>query len=173
MTPTHHTALRRAPTLIALAALVTGCGSRPATATGALTVSTAAERPTVEGSAEYFTGAVRVEMLFAPQGARDFGAARVTFEPGARSAWHSHPAGQTLVVTEGTGWVQTEGGERREIKPGDVVWTPPGVRHWHGATRTTAMTHLALQGALDGRVVEWAEHVDDTTYDNQGDTHHE
>jgi quercetin dioxygenase-like cupin family protein len=89
----------------------------------------------------------------------------VTFEAGARSAWHSHPLGQTLIVTAGTGWIQEEGGgEKQEIRQGDVVWTPPGVWHWHGATRTTAMTHIAIQEALDGKVVEWTEKVSDEQY---------
>lgn len=127
-------------------------------------VSTAEQRGTMEGGSEHFTGTATIAMLFAPEGARDFSGAYVTFEPGARTAWHSHPAGQTLVVTEGTGWVQTEGGERRDIRPGDVVWTPPGVRHWHGATDTTAMTHMAVQGQVGDEVVNWQEQVSDAQY---------
>jgi quercetin dioxygenase-like cupin family protein len=88
----------------------------------------------------------------------------VTFAPGARSAWHTHPAGQLLIVTSGTGWVQEEGGEKREIKPGDVIWTPPGVKHWHGATATTSMGHIAITSVVDGKNVDWAEKVSDEQY---------
>ena len=117
-----------------------------------------------KGSAEYFTGNVRIDPLFeAPEPARGRGAS-VTFEPGARSAWHRHPLGQTLIVTAGCGWVQSEGQPKVEIKPGDVVWCPPNERHWHGATPTTAMTHIAIQEALDGKVVEWMEKVTDEVY---------
>jgi quercetin dioxygenase-like cupin family protein len=116
-------------------------------------------QPAGNGSADYFTGAVRVDPLFqAPDPARVTGGS-VTFEPGARTAWHAHPLGQTLIVTVGCGWVQREGGSVEEIRPGDVVWIPPGVKHWHGATATTAMTHIAIQEKLDGKVVEWMEHV--------------
>lgn len=90
--------------------------------------------------------------------------AYVTFEPGARSAWHTHPLGQTLIVTAGTGWVQQEGGEKQDIKPGDVIWIPPGVKHWHGATATNGMTHIAIQEQLDGKNVEWMEQVSDEQY---------
>ena len=103
-------------------------------------------------------------MLFGPNGPRTFGGATVVFEPGARTSWHSHPAGQTLVVTDGSGWMQTDGGPRHEVKAGDVVWTPPGVRHWHGATTATAITHIALQGEVSGRTVDWFEPVTDAQY---------
>ena len=117
-----------------------------------------------KGPPEYFTGNVRIDPLFeAPEPARGRGAS-VTFEPGARTAWHRHPLGQTLIVTAGCGWVQSEGQPKVEIKPGDVVWCPPNERHWHGATPTTAMTHIAIQEALDGRVVEWMENVSDEQY---------
>ena len=117
-----------------------------------------------KGPAEWFTGAVRVDALFqAPEPARVAGA-RVTFEPGARTAWHTHPLGQTLVVTEGVGWAQTEGGAREEIRPGDVVWFAPGERHWHGATRTTGMTHLAVQERSEGKAVVWGEMVTEEEY---------
>ncbi|MCA9673230.1 MAG: cupin domain-containing protein [Myxococcales bacterium] len=129
-----------------------------------LSISAASKRATITGAKAYFTGKVKVAMLFAPQGPRTFSGASVSFEPGARSAWHSHPAGQTLVVTAGAGWVQMQGQPRRDLKPGDVVWTPPGVRHWHGATDSSAMTHLALQGAVDGKAVNWFEHVSDAQY---------
>jgi quercetin dioxygenase-like cupin family protein len=117
-----------------------------------------------QGPAEYFTGSVRVEPLFPVSAPSRISSASVTFEPGARSAWHTHPLGQTLIVTAGTGWVQQEGGERQEIKPGDVIWTPPGVKHWHGATATSSVTHLAIQEALDGKVVEWMEKVSEEQY---------
>lgn len=117
-----------------------------------------------KGSAENFTGNVRVDPLFeSPDPARTRGAS-VTFEPGAHSAWHRHPLGQTLIVTSGCGWVQSEGGPKVEIRPGDVVWCPPTEKHWHGATPTTAMTHIAIQEALDGKVIEWLEKVSDEEY---------
>lgn len=121
-------------------------------------------QPSSYGPDEYFTGKVRVDPLFeAPDPARVRGAS-VTFEPGARSAWHTHPLGQTLIVISGCGWVQSEGQPKVEIRPGDVVWCPPNERHWHGATPTTAMTHIAIQEALDGKVVEWMEKVSDEQY---------
>jgi quercetin dioxygenase-like cupin family protein len=121
-------------------------------------------RPSSTGSADYFTGSVRLDPLFeAPEPARVRGA-MVTFEPGARTAWHTHPLGQTLIVTAGCGWVQREGGPVAEIRPGDVVWFPPGEKHWHGATATTGMTHIAIQEQLDGKTVEWLEPVSDEEY---------
>jgi quercetin dioxygenase-like cupin family protein len=118
-------------------------------------------RPSGRGPAEYFTGAVRVDPLFeAPDPGRVRGAL-VTFEPGARTAWHTHPLGQTLVVTAGCGWAQRWGGPVEEIRPGDVVWFPPGEKHWHGATATTAMSHIAIREKLDGKNGEWMEHVTD------------
>ncbi|TIQ19028.1 MAG: cupin domain-containing protein [Mesorhizobium sp.] len=121
-------------------------------------------QPSGPGPADYFTGAVRIDPLFqAPEPAR-VGGASVTFEPGARTAWHTHPLGQTLIVTAGLGRVQREGAPVEEIRPGDVVWIPPGVKHWHGASATTAMTHLAVQESLDGKPVEWLEKVSDEQY---------
>jgi quercetin dioxygenase-like cupin family protein len=121
-------------------------------------------QPSQKGPADYFTGNVRIDPLnTAPAPAR-VSCASVTFEPGARSAWHSHPLGQTLIVTAGCGWTQCEGEAIVEIRPGDVIWCPPGRRHWHGATPTTAMTHIAIQEALDGKVVDWMEHVTDAEY---------
>ena len=118
-------------------------------------------QPSGKGPADYFTGTVRIDPLFqAPDPARVRGAS-VTFEPGARTAWHTHPLGQTLIVTAGCGRVQREGGPVEEIRPGDVVWFAPGEKHWHGASPTTAMTHIALQEALDGKVVDWMEKVSD------------
>ena len=121
-------------------------------------------QPSGKGPAEYFTGTVRIDPLFeTPDPARARGAS-VTFEPGARSAWHTHPLGQILIVTSGCGWVQSEGGPKAQIRAGDVVWCPPKEKHWHGATPTTAMTHIAIQEQLDGKVVEWMEKVSDEQY---------
>ena len=117
-----------------------------------------------QGPADWFTGAVRIDPLFkASEPARVVGAS-VTFEPGARTAWHTHPLGQTLIVTAGCGLAQREGGPVEQIRPGDVVWFPPGEKHWHGATATTAMTHIAIQEALDGKTVDWMEKVGDGEY---------
>ena len=121
-------------------------------------------RPSGRGPAEYFTGAVRVDPLFeAPDPGRVRGAL-VTFEPGARTAWHTHPLGQTLYVVAGVGRAQTWGGPVREIRPGDTVWIPPHEKHWHGAMPDTAMTHIAIQEKLDGKAVTWMEHVTDEQY---------
>jgi quercetin dioxygenase-like cupin family protein len=121
-------------------------------------------RPSRAGSAEYFTGAVRIEpLLEAPDPARVRGAS-VTFEPGARTAWHTHPLGQTLIVTSGRGRVQIWGGAVEEVQPGDVVWFPPGEKHWHGATPTSALTHIAIHEALNGKNVDWLEQVSDDQY---------
>jgi len=123
-----------------------------------------AAKPSDKGPADYFTGSVRIDSRFqAPAPAR-IGGAIVTFEPGARTAWHTHPLGQTLIVTFGLGWAQREGGSIEEIRPGDVVWFAPGEKHWHGATATTGMTHVAIAEALDGRAVDWMEHVTDDQY---------
>jgi quercetin dioxygenase-like cupin family protein len=121
-------------------------------------------QPSSEGSAEWFTGTVRIEPLIqAPAPARVI-CARVTFEPGARTAWHTHPLGQTLIISAGCGLAQREGGPITEIRPGDVIWFPPGEKHWHGATASTAMTHIAIQEHLDGTAVHWLEHVTDEQY---------
>ena len=121
-------------------------------------------QPSTKGAAQYFTSDVRIDPLAEnPEPSRIL-AASVTFEPGARTAWHTHPLGQTLIVTAGCGWVQREGGPVEEIRPGDVVWFAPGEKHWHGATRTTGMTHIAIQEALNGKVVDWMEHVSDAQY---------
>ena len=117
-----------------------------------------------KGPSDWFTGSVRIDPLFAAaEPARGQGAA-VTFEPGARTAWHTHPLGQTLIVTFGLGWVQREGGPIEEIRPGDVVWFEPGEKHWHGASPSSAMTHIAIQEALNGKVVDWMEKVSDDQY---------
>jgi quercetin dioxygenase-like cupin family protein len=121
-------------------------------------------RPSQKGPEHWFTGTVRIDPLFAaPEPARVSGA-QVTFEPGARTAWHTHPLGQTLIVTAGLGWVQREGGQIEEIRAGDVVWFPPGLKHWHGATQTTAMTHIAIQESVNGKNVDWMEKVADNQY---------
>ncbi len=131
---------------------------------GAMEIKRSGSQPSRKGPAEYFTGAVRVDPLFqAPDPARVSGGS-VTFEPGARTAWHTHPLGQTLIVTSGFGWVQHEGGPIEEVRPGDVVWFPPGLRHWHGATPTTAMTHIAITESLNGKNVDWMEKVSDDQY---------
>ena len=117
-----------------------------------------------KGPSDWFTGIVKIDPLFqAPAPARVQGA-RVTFEPGARTAWHTHPLGQTLIVTSGCGWVQRDGEPIEEVRPGDVVWFPPGEKHWHGATLTTAMTHIAIQEQLDGKAVDWMEKVSEEQY---------
>jgi quercetin dioxygenase-like cupin family protein len=121
-------------------------------------------RPSTKGPQDYFSGSVRVEPVFQVGDPMRFNAGSVTFEPGARTAWHTHPLGQTLIITAGLGWVQTEGGPIEEVRPGDVVWFPPGEKHWHGATPTTAMTHIAVQEALNGKNVDWMEKVSDTQY---------
>ncbi|HEY6458410.1 MAG TPA: cupin domain-containing protein [Steroidobacteraceae bacterium] len=118
----------------------------------------------LKGPPEYFTGVVRIDPLNAAAAPARVSCASVSFEPGARSAWHTHPLGQTLIVTSGCGWTQCEGGPRYEIRPGDVIWCPPNHRHWHGATASTAMTHIAIQEGLDGRFVEWKERVTDAEY---------
>ena len=121
-------------------------------------------RPSGKGQAEYFTGPVRIDPLCNPPApARVFGAS-VTFEPGARTAWHTHPLGQTLIVTAGCGWAQRWGGPVEEIRPGDVIWFSPGEKHWHGATPTTAMTHIAIVEQLDGKSADWMEKVSDEQY---------
>ncbi|AHF84318.1 cupin [Rhizobium leguminosarum bv. trifolii WSM1689] len=121
-------------------------------------------QPSAKGPADWFTGSVRVDPLFAATSPARAAGASVTFEPGARTAWHTHPLGQTLIVTSGCGRVQREGGPVEEIRAGDVVWFAPGERHWHGASPTTAMTHIAIQEQLDGKVVDWMEHVTDAQY---------
>ncbi|MBR0558685.1 (R)-mandelonitrile lyase [Neokomagataea anthophila] len=124
----------------------------------------AGHKPSMRGPAEWFTGTVRVDFLFNPAAPERVQGANVTFEPGARTAWHTHPLGQTLVVTSGVGRVQRWGGPIEEIRPGDVVWFAPGEKHWHGAARETAMTHLAIQEVENGKVVDWLEHVSDQQY---------
>jgi quercetin dioxygenase-like cupin family protein len=121
-------------------------------------------QPSSQGPEAYFTGTVRIDPLFNPPEPARTTTALVTFEPRARTAWHTHPLGQTLIVTAGCGWVQRDGGPVEEIRPGDVVWFPPGERHWHGATATTAMSHIAIQEKLNGSPVDWMENVTDEQY---------
>jgi quercetin dioxygenase-like cupin family protein len=121
-------------------------------------------RASEKGPAEWFSGAVRLDPLAQTPDPARVNVAAVTFEPGARTAWHTHPLGQTLVVTAGCGWTQSEGGEVQEIRPGDVVWIAPKEKHWHGATATTGMTHIAIQEKLDGKAADWLEHVSEEQY---------
>jgi quercetin dioxygenase-like cupin family protein len=127
-------------------------------------ISLGDSRKPARGPANWFTGTATITPLFDPKGPSQVGAALVRFEPGARTAWHKHPRGQRLVVTEGMGWTQVEGSSVETIRAGDVVWCPPGVRHWHGATPTTAMAHIAIQEAQNGSPVIWMEHVSDQQY---------
>jgi len=133
-------------------------------AAGDIAIVRAGAQASSKGPAANFTGAVRVDPLFQPTAPSRTSAAYVTFEPGARSAWHTHPAGQALVVTSGVGRVQRWGGKVEEIRAGDVIWTPPGVKHWHGAAPTVAMTHLAIQETAAGKAVAWMEQVSDEQY---------
>jgi quercetin dioxygenase-like cupin family protein len=127
-------------------------------------IKRAGSQPSGKGNAEWFTGIVRIDPLFQTPSPSRAGAAMVTFEPGARTAWHTHPLGQTLIVVAGCGRAQRDGGPIEEIRPGDVVWFPPNEKHWHGASPSTAMTHIAVQEALDGKAVDWMERVTDEQY---------
>jgi quercetin dioxygenase-like cupin family protein len=129
-----------------------------------MVITRAGSQPSSQGPAQNFSGSVRVDPLFAPQGPSPTSGAYVTFQPGARSAWHTHPAGQVLVVTAGAGRIQQWGGKVQEIRAGDVVWTPPGVKHWHGAQPSATLTHIAIQNAVDGKNVVWMEKVTDAQY---------
>ncbi len=120
--------------------------------------------PSVKAPAEYFTGTARIDPLFEAHPPARVNGGSVTFEPGARNAWHTHPLGQILIITAGCGWVQREGGPVEEVYAGDVIWFPPGEKHWHGATPTTAMTHIAIQEQVDGKAVDWMEKVSDDQY---------
>lgn len=125
--------------------------------------------PSKQGPSDWFTGTVRIDAPFQGEAPARVSGATVTFEPGARTAWHTHPLGQTLIITSGRGLVQREGGAVKEIRPGDIVWFAPDEKHWHGATPTTAMTHVTIQEQLDGKAVEWLEHVSDKQYQGEAD----
>jgi len=129
-----------------------------------ISITRGGSQPSGKGPAEYFTGSVRVDPLFKANDPSRTSGASVTFEPGARTAWHTHPFGQILIVTAGSGWVQQWGGQIEEIRQGDVVRIPPGQKHWHGATATTGMTHIAIQEHLDGKTADWMEKVSDEQY---------
>ncbi|HYF86163.1 (R)-mandelonitrile lyase [Azospirillum sp.] len=129
-----------------------------------MVISPNGSRPSAKGPDQYFTGSVVVDPLYPANDQTSSSGGLVTFEPGARSAWHTHPAGQILIVTTGIGWVQEEGGAKREIRPGDVIWTPPGVKHWHGATAGNGMSHIAVTNMAGGKNVEWMEKVTDDQY---------
>lgn len=149
---------------IAAATILMGlAGEAPALAESSV-ISPNGSRASMAGPEANFTGSVTVDPLYAPNEQTSSSGGTVTFAPGARSAWHTHPAGQILIVTDGMGWVQEEGGEKREIRPGDVVWTPPGVKHWHGATASTQMRHIAITNMVDGKNVDWMEKVEDADY---------
>jgi quercetin dioxygenase-like cupin family protein len=150
-------------TITAAAVSFAFLASTPALAES-MVISPNGSRPNVSGSPNNFTGAVVVEPLYPANDHIPASGGHVTFAPGARSAWHRHPAGQVLIVTDGVGWVQEEGGAKREMKPGDVIWTPPGVKHWHGATATSSMRHIAISGTVGGKNVDWMEHVTDEQY---------
>jgi quercetin dioxygenase-like cupin family protein len=136
----------------------------PSQAAQAISITWSGSQPSAKGPAEYFTGTVRIDAPFQSGTPARVGGGIVTFEPGARSAWHTHPLGQTLIVTAGVGLVQQWGSPAQEMRPGDVVWIPPGVKHWHGASSTTGMTHIAINEALDGKAVDWMEKVTDEQY---------
>jgi quercetin dioxygenase-like cupin family protein len=127
-------------------------------------IKRAGSQPSTKGPTDWFTGTVRIDPVFQANAPARAAGNAVTFEPGARTAWHTHPLGQTLIVTAGSGLAQRDGGSIEEIRPGDVVWFAPGEKHWHGASPTTAMTHLAIQEALDGKAVDWMDKVSDEQY---------
>ena len=153
-------------TALALLGAFASCQSPPATAANAehLLVKHAEGKAAAEAFPRNFTGAATVTPIFAPTEQLPASGASVSFEPNARTAWHTHPGGQTLYVTSGTGWVQEAGGRKLEVKPGDVIWTPPGVKHWHGATSSAPMTHIAVQAVVGGKNVTWMEQVSDADY---------
>jgi quercetin dioxygenase-like cupin family protein len=129
-----------------------------------MNIQRSGSKPSAKGPAEWFTGNVRIDSLIPSTAPARVGGAIVTFEPGARTAWHTHPLGQTIIITAGCGWVQVEGSAKEEVRPGDIVWFPPGVKHWHGATATIGMSHIAISEALDGKTVDWMEKVSDEAY---------
>src|SRR3954452_13994210 len=136
----------------------------PIERTFTMDITRSGAQPSSKGPADWFTGSVRIDPLFSPPEPARVAGALVTFEPGARTAWHTHPLGQTLIVMTGLGLVQREGGPVEQIRPGDVVWFAPGEKHWHGASPTTAMSHIAIQETLNGSPVDWMEQVSDEQY---------
>jgi quercetin dioxygenase-like cupin family protein len=150
---------------LAMAMALTVLKAQADSGTQAMTVLPNGTQPSMVGAPEIFVGHVRVDPLVPARAPSRVTAGYVTFEPGARSSWHTHPLGQTLVVTAGAGWIQQQGREKQVIKPGDVIWTPPGVKHWHGAAATTGMTHMAIQESLEGKNVDWLERVSDAQYE--------
>lgn len=150
-----------AATIVSVAVLVS---SASAQSNQMITITHPESQPSTVGPADNFTGSVRVDSRFQGTAPARIGGGIVTFEPGARTAWHTHPLGQTLIVTAGVGLVQEWGKPVQVIRPGDVVWIPPGVKHWHGATPTNGMSHIAITEALDGKTVEWLEKVTDEQY---------
>src|SRR2546426_5288336 len=149
---------------VAAVLLVSPLASASSESSQAITITRSDSQSSQRGPTENFTGSVRIDPLFNANPPSRTSGGRVTFEPGARTAWHTHPLGQTLIVTAGTGWVQEWGGPTQEIREGDVVWIPPGQKHWHGATPTSTMTHIAIQEFLDGKNVDWMEKVSDEQY---------
>ena len=149
---------------VAAVLLVSLLASASSESSQAITITRSDSQSYRRGPTENFTGSVRIDPLFNANPPSRTSGGRVTFEPGARTAWHTHPLGQTLIVTAGTGWVQEWGGPTQEIREGDVVWIPPGQKHWHGATPTGTMTHIAIQEFLDGKNVNWMETVSDEQY---------
>jgi len=150
--------------LVAAVMLVSLLASASSESSQAITITRSGSQSSRQGPTENFTGSVRIDPLFNANPPSRTSGGRVTFEPGARTAWHTHPLGQALIVTAGTGWIQEWGGPTQEIREGDVVWIPPGQKHWHGATSTISMTHIAIQEFLDGKNVEWMEKVTDEQY---------
>ena len=163
----HFSLLSIALCVAALQPVVVGAAEVHAASPFEQQITRAGSQPSAAGPAANFTGQVRVDMIWPADRGISASGALVTFEPGARSAWHTHPAGQRLVVVSGMGLTQEWGRPVQEIRPGDVVWCPPGVKHWHGATPKTAMTHLAVSGTKDGKNVEWMEKVSDDQYNNR------
>jgi quercetin dioxygenase-like cupin family protein len=163
----NRTSLSRRSSFKLMAGLAVAAVGYPASADSPekhMEIKRVGSQPSTKGPSDWFTGTVRVDPLFDRAHPARVSGASVTFEPGSRTAWHTHPLGQTLIVTSGCGWVQREGGPVEEIRPGDVVWFPPGEKHWHGATASTAMTHIAIQEKLDGKAVDWMEKVTDEQY---------
>jgi len=153
---------RLVATVMSLSLLASVCAASESSQ--GIRVTRSGSQPSRQGSAENFTGSVRIDPLFNANAPSRASGGRVTFKPGARTAWHTHPLGQTLIVTAGSGWVQQWGGPTQEIREGDVVWIPPGQKHWHGATPTTSMSHIAIQEHLEDKSVEWMEKVSDEHY---------